>query len=822
MAMIATSCQQEVDLGVNAGETATVSINVGTLTRAYSDGLTATVLQYAVYDANGVILSAFTTNDAEINKTATVNLQLVTGNSYTVLFWAAAPNAPYTVNFTDTLAEANITVDYTSAHSNDENRDAFFGKSEFEVKGAQTEAVELKRPFAQLNIGTNDYAAATSAGYTPTQSAVKVSSVYRTLKLASGDVDNAVENVTFAAADIKRDETFPVTGGNYEYLAMNYLLVSTEKENIDVEFTYTNGSNAKSRTVGSVPVQRNHRTNLYGSLLTSDVTVNVEIVPEYEGDFGSEQDFSVVTTVEDLQTAINAATAANDLNVIVLAADIVGDVTVAQKPGVKIQINGANHKYEGSIKVHSNSNYYADAALTVRNLNFETSTAEVNFIEALENGSARYSQNITVENCTFTATGAAVNTVVALQVKASRNVTALNCAATDLHSLIQAQSCDTGDVVVNGCEINGKNGVAFKAVKSALVEGTNIVATGYGIRFDGNIDNYGIVVKNNNVTAVQPLIVRKMTGKNNTIALEGTNTLTTQAEYQVVVTNGSDDAEYVKPTGTYTLTGADNFLVYPRDLGHEVDENGNYHISNVKGWLWMADQDDTFFRNKTVYLDNDIDFANAEVPVTKMQTPEYKATFDGQGHTVYNVKIIANYTQDNQALFDGHMHIKNLNVNGANVCGYNKVGVIGANIHGNIENCHVKNARAYAYVWQVGCIVGLHSWYSIKNCSVEDSDILCFYGGAVGAIAGCINEESTGEISNCVVKNCNLTKEGIGYNPSFDSMFGAMVGAVYIGRSCNISGTIEGLTINGENSTKVYGGDSLPAGSTVTINGVQQ
>jgi hypothetical protein len=44
--------------------------------------------------------------------------------------------------------------------------------------------------------------------------------------------------------------------------------------------------------------------------------------------------------------------------------------------------------------------------------------------------------------------------------------------------------------------------------------------------------------------------------------LEG-NTLTTEAEYQVVVTNGSDDAEYVKPTGTYTLTGADAYTVFP-------------------------------------------------------------------------------------------------------------------------------------------------------------------------------------------------------------------------------------------------------------------
>ena len=267
-----------------------------------------------------------------------------------------------------------------------------------------------------------------------------------------------------------------------------------------------------------------------------------------------------VASATELQAAVDAAAGETT---IYLGCDIVDDVTVAQKQGVKIAIDGADYKYNGSIKVHSNSNYYADAALTIKNVNFETSAASINVIEALENGSERYSQNITVENCTFTATGDAVNTSVAVQVKATRGVTVTGCTAIDMHSLIQAQSCDTGDVKVIGSTVNGKNGVAFKQVKSATVEGTTINALEYGIRFDGNIDNYGIVVKNNNVTAVQPFIVRKMTGKDNTITLEGTNTLTTEAEYQVVITNGSDDEEYVKPTGTYTLTGADAYTIFP-------------------------------------------------------------------------------------------------------------------------------------------------------------------------------------------------------------------------------------------------------------------
>ena len=278
------SCQKEV-LAPVANEAATVSFSVNTpeiATRAYSDGTTATVLQYAVYDAAGNELEDLTVTDGEIHTTAEVKLQLVTGNTYSVIFWAAAPNAPYAVDF----ANKTMTVDYSAAVCNDEARDAFYACKTFTVTGVQTETIELRRPFAQLNIGTADYAASADAGYVPTQSSVVVKNVYKTLNLATGAVENEVE-ANFGLADIEKGEAFPVTG--YEYLAMNYLLVSTSKELVDVEFTYTNGADAKTRTIGSVPVQRNYRTNIYGNVLTSDVDLNVVINPEYEQpDYGTE------------------------------------------------------------------------------------------------------------------------------------------------------------------------------------------------------------------------------------------------------------------------------------------------------------------------------------------------------------------------------------------------------------------------------------------------------------------------------------------------------------------------------------------------------
>ena len=278
--LFATSCQNNQGFDTTVGETSTVTFAVETpeiATRAYSDGTTATVLQYAVYDAAGNELTDLTVTDATINGTTTVNLQLTTGNTYSVIFWAAAEGAPYTVDF----AAKTMTVDYTNATSNDEARDAFYKYHTFTVTGAQTETIELKRPFAQLNIGTADYAASTSAGYTPVNSAVTVKSIYNTLNLWDGEVSGETE-VTYDYAAIAKNEAFPVAG--YEYLAMNYLLVAADKALVDVEFAYTetDATAAKTRTVGSVPVQRNYRTNIYGNLLTSDVDINVEIKPEYD------------------------------------------------------------------------------------------------------------------------------------------------------------------------------------------------------------------------------------------------------------------------------------------------------------------------------------------------------------------------------------------------------------------------------------------------------------------------------------------------------------------------------------------------------------
>ena len=334
-----------MDIGANADETSVVAFNLSMpeiSTRAYGDGTTATVLQYAVYDADGNELEGLTERDGNINMSTTVNLQLPTDDTYSIIFWAAAQGAPYEVDF----EHKTMTVDYDEVVCNSENLDAFYAYHTFEVTGVQeqTESVSLMRPFAQLNIGTSDYAISQKAGYVPTKSSVTVKQVYSTLDLEYGTVSNPIDAV-FKMKAIDRNEVFPVAGN--EYLAMNYLLVPADKSLVNIEFTHTNGSNEKTYTVEHVPVQRNYRSNIYGDILTSNVNVNVEIKPDVK---------SFVTNSTELAAAVKQS------GTVVLQDDITPETTIDVKAGVDVylDLNGQSIIIDPEVLTpNSNGSHYA-------------------------------------------------------------------------------------------------------------------------------------------------------------------------------------------------------------------------------------------------------------------------------------------------------------------------------------------------------------------------------------------------------------------------------------------------------------------------------
>ena len=341
------SCADEKFVDELAGGETTVTFNAqlpaGLQTRVAGDGLTATTLSYAVYE-QGKTTPLITSEDEVTfeNHQATVSLRLAAGKTYDFLFWADSygegdTENPYKVDFnTQTL-----TVDYSDAKSNEEARDAFFGKATVAVKCAVSENITLTRPFAQLNIGTNDMAEAQTAGLNTgaLKSSVKVSGIFSSMNLMTGAVSNSVD-VTFGSNAIPK-EKFTVEGNEYDYLALNYLLVSTDKGLVNCEFSYTDGATTDTRTIDNVPVQRNYRTNIFGSLLTGSVDLGITIDPDFDTPDYNYQELllaaqnggkvvltSDVTISESLVIAENVHTIV-DLN----GHDIINNTSVPDSPG---------------------------------------------------------------------------------------------------------------------------------------------------------------------------------------------------------------------------------------------------------------------------------------------------------------------------------------------------------------------------------------------------------------------------------------------------------------------------------------------------------
>lgn len=284
LTLFAVSCTNEDLDSVKQGNEVTVGFNaqlpdgLQTKTRAYGDGTTATRLHYAAYlldGVNWVLTNIQSVTPETINLSKSVTMSLVNGSTYKIVFWAAADNSIYTFD----KANAKVIADYSNVNSNDESLDAFYAVQEITVSGATSIDVALKRPFAQLNIGTNDLLDAQSAGREVTQAGITVKT-YNTLNFKTQDVEGPKVDVVFDLAALPTGETFPVAG--YSYLTMNYLLMPSDK-NSDNNVTISY-DNSVDRTFLNIPLQRNYRTNIYGSLLTSDGEFNVEIEPDFDGD----------------------------------------------------------------------------------------------------------------------------------------------------------------------------------------------------------------------------------------------------------------------------------------------------------------------------------------------------------------------------------------------------------------------------------------------------------------------------------------------------------------------------------------------------------
>lgn len=313
--LLATSCSNdELDV-VQSGNEAQVTFSLaaegGIATRAISDGKSADLLYYAIFDADGNLITTINGSTAGLlkkedafpngSKKDEVTVTLAKGQEYTAVFWAQDEDCnAYTVTAeTDGL---KVAVDY-EGDNNDETRDAFFKAETFKVTGNAKIDVELKRPFAQINVGVTDadWNAAVASGVTISESKVVIKNAATSINLLDGTVkgEQAVE-YDFAAiptdpaileVDVDRDGTIQ-ENEKYKYLSMSYILTDNDEKRTTLEadglqFTFKSGGEdiVFDEGLHAVPVQRNWRTNILGKLLTGDIQFNIVIDERFDDDY---------------------------------------------------------------------------------------------------------------------------------------------------------------------------------------------------------------------------------------------------------------------------------------------------------------------------------------------------------------------------------------------------------------------------------------------------------------------------------------------------------------------------------------------------------
>lgn len=345
------SCSDDIDVNVGTpGQEVEVTFSTALpsqmLSRAISDGTTADRLNYTVFkDGSAIYSNTITSAFSTTTRTQEVSIPLITGETYTIAFWADNSGSAYT------YANGQVTINYTNAKANDETADAFFWtEKDLKITGPTSKTVYLTRPFAQINFGTTkeDYEAAQLSGLDISTTQVKVEGTsYTGLNLLTGEVSNPTD-VTYALNTQPSDPaTLTVEGTDYVYVAYAYVLTPPvdKAENITKVTLTPKATDAAVREYTTIPVKRNYRTNIIGNLFTSTVDFKVIIDQNYIDDINENVvNFKNVLYPYDLTpwdgTTTTAPYTNSDGDIIITSA--------AQLAGLAAQTTGALSRTDGS------------------------------------------------------------------------------------------------------------------------------------------------------------------------------------------------------------------------------------------------------------------------------------------------------------------------------------------------------------------------------------------------------------------------------------------------------------------------------------------
>ena len=221
--LFATSCQESlVEPQMEGLTTFTVQLPDGMGTKASFGGYELINRVYVeVHSADGAQLiykpEDFVAFDASTNS-ATVTLNLIQDQAYDIVFWAQNGEA-YNVSNLKAIQMNNL-------HHNSESGAAFFAKLDNFVPNGTSNEVKLRRPFAQLNLGTTAASLETNAGRVNlSTAAITVGNVATTFNALIG-YGEGEQTITFEAKSVPTTQPLTVNTTEYKYISMDYLPIA--------------------------------------------------------------------------------------------------------------------------------------------------------------------------------------------------------------------------------------------------------------------------------------------------------------------------------------------------------------------------------------------------------------------------------------------------------------------------------------------------------------------------------------------------------------------------------------------------------------------
>ncbi len=792
--LLATSCQNDELDAVQAGNEATVSFTLGVegaaQTRAISDGKTADLLYYAIFDANKKLITTIADSDNGLlkkenafpdqSKQDVVEVTLAKGQEYTAVFWAQNSACEKYYSVTAEEDGLKVAVDY-EGENNDESRDAFFKAETFTVTGNTDIDVLLKRPFAQINVGVTeaDWKAAVNSGIDITESKVIIKNAATSINLLDGSVSGEqVVEYGFAAipakfttaetleVDINRDGSIQ-DDEKYKYLSMSYILTDNDADRTTLEadglqFAFSPAAGEDivfDEGLHAVPVQRNWRTNILGKILTGDIKFSIEIDQRFDDNYNflypdddDASDVENVTNITELQTALNNA---KNGTVIYFANDITGNVTATQKPDVKISILGNGYKFNGMLTVDGQSATYSTAGLTIKDVNFAAESVSGDAVIRLGDGTnaTRYTCNVTVENCTFDVSGAVG---VKSYTAGDENLIIKGCTATDkTHSLVQADNIHKS-ILVEKCCIYSKNGMNFNNSPKVIIKDCTVDVNGYAVRFgaktggDGTAEVYSIensTLKSANDEGDAVIILRStadhatLTIENTTI--DGTPEISNAAKDAVIIVDGvatvnsTNGLAKVVAAGYTTINLTESDYTLPEAKGKTLTFVGIGDVSKIEINA-NIDQNmsgsNVTFNNVTLKLDNTSNYEGLK----HIAKAEYRnCSFVGK-HFLYAESKFVDCTFSNNEDY----------------C----IWTYGAN-KTEFTNCNFMTGGKAVLIYAETAISAEHIF---SKCRFEDDDNLSTKKAAIeiGESAGGAKAYYTVKIEQCTVSGFAVNDEG--------------------------------------------------------------